>query len=237
MDEPTIGKDTGQTQPGQTLQADKAKASAQAAATSAVPKTYTEEEIKKQVSDALAKQGREIKSLTKERDSVFSERDTLKTRLSELESKIDEMELNQVKGDPDLEKAYKDKRSIQKALREAEEAKRKADAEIAEARAKLEEEKGQHAEKLKRADELDQKILVFEIAKKRGVDLQILEDKVIKYGLQAEEAIDDLAQTLSTGKTVSKPDSGVTSGGKIDFSQMTPRQKIEEGLLQQSKKK
>jgi len=210
------------------------------------PKTYTEEEHQKDLSDALTKQGREHKvivdALTSERDSlktqssdkqttlesIQSERDTLKTQLDSL-TKDDPEKLNLVKRDNDLRVSEKKIKDDLKALNE---------------------EKTTNADKLALADDITRELNVIEIGTDyENPDLARLSQLCNQLHLNTKEEIRKVAGTLWTKKpseenaeaekkaaSQMKPISGTTQGGKRDLNSLTPDEKLSEGFKALKKK-
>jgi hypothetical protein len=214
---------------------------AQSASTSSnPPKTYTEVEYQKAISDALSKQGREHKAVL---DPITQENTTLKSQLATNQSLIKEStdkiaevrkQMESLAGDDP------DKKKLLATLAELEGKRVKLDAD----RQALEAEKVQHQELVRKAGETMREFNIRKLAgEHEGGDPAKLTELCNKLGVTGDDKIAALADTLWPKKTaaplpaqVTNPDSGVTSGGSEDLSQLSPREKIEKGLEQSRKK-
>jgi len=176
------------------------------------PETFTKETEKKAVSDALARAGRDAKTLTEERQRV-------EKLLADFRKERDEAELKSADGDPDAEKAIKARQAL--ANKEAE---------LADKERKLDEEKASIKDRLEGAEQVTKELSARDIASKYGVDAEPL----IKFTDGSSEAMEELAQSLPRkASTPLKVDSGETVGGSktykeneilpsLDPSTMTP---------------
>ncbi len=209
--------------------------------TKETPRTYTETEAQKMVSDALAAKGREHKTaldaITKERDtfktqidSITGELESLKSEREELEASVDQLSVN----DPD-------KKKLTAALKENAEAARKLKAD----RLDLEADKQTHAEEVQMAKETRLEADCWEVAGEyEGGDAVKLKTLATLAKTTTREEVTALAATIwakkaSTEKVLSgAPDSGATSGGSgiMDYNKLTPEEKIDYGLKHPPKK-
>jgi chromosome segregation ATPase len=221
------------------------------------PKTYTEEEVKKFKSDALAEQGRKHKE---ELTSIAKERDDYKSKLSELQSNVEDTKADYEKTtkrvkelEDDLETAIGDSadlkeiQSIKRKLREAEtqlesdyKAKAKAVKEEKEALLKEKEEwTGQLNEFRTSKFEID----VAKVAEEYGADVSRLKALCEKAGKKSLTDIEEIASVLwskKTGKeekkeTTMPTDSGTGGGASYNWHSATPTDKISQGLKEKKK--
>jgi hypothetical protein len=201
--------------------------------TSQAPKTYTETEYQKAVSDALAKAGRDAKSIEAREarlKDLGAREAALKAREDEARRKAEEAEYSAVKDDPEKLSAYEMRK---KAREEAEALKAE--------REKFEQEKASHQEELTFAQKVKRSTLMGEIAGEfKDGDPEELEKLCDSLGIGSEP---DKVRTTAGIKWAKlepekkegehsdfKPDSGVTKGGAEDFDKMTPEEKIDYGL-------
>ncbi len=175
------------------------------------PKTFTEEQVKKQVDDALAKAGRDVKILEDKQKALKQSEDELKQRefkLAEWQRTRDEEELESVQDDPDKLNVIQERQRIREDKRK-----------IAEERKAIEAEKAQHAEDIRIAQETKREATIQNIASKYGIDAQVLKD--LDLSPEQTEKVAAKFSKARTSKTKDdyKPDSGETRGGT---SRLTP---------------
>jgi len=180
-------------------------------------KTYTEEEVNKRISDALAAKGRDAKSLELKEQSLTEREERIKTA----EAKIEAAELEKLKDNPEALDLHKAKKAIK------------------EERAALERDKAEHAEMVKSAQETQMEIKLWEIATEEKIDPVLLKDTMKNLGLTTVEQAKTLAKRLSEpakrpaeGEVPFTPISGVTSGTR---GTLTPEQ-FEKLSLDEKKK-
>jgi len=187
------------------------------------PKTYSESEYQKAVSDALAKAGREhkkeVEAIARERDSFKSASEANTAKLTETQDQIKNLEErldDLTQDDPDKSKLLKELRKLEqneKTLKERE--------------ASLKESETTHAERLTKAERIERETNCAEIAGAyEGGDAARLKRAAEKLNLTTKGQIDDLAATFWTKKEAKKeetaegetiqPDSGATNGGAGD---------------------
>lgn len=179
------------------------------------PKTYTEQEHEKIVSDRLASAGRDAKSLETREKALNAE----KEKVAEQSAKIEQWQREQ---DEKLKSTDPDRYNVVQEQRKLEAMKADLDKKVAD----FEADKATHTERLKAADETEREITIWRIAEKHGVDSMKLKEKSTTLNLQSEEQIDELAQTMAGAKEPKmplKPDSSVTTGGGEDLSTMSSR--------------
>lgn len=151
--------------------------------TSQKTQTFTKSDVEKAVSDALAKAGRTAKDIEK-REAEINKR---LAAFDDWQKRQEEAEEEAVRGDAGK------MADLQAKRKSREEARR-----IAEEKAALEREKAEHAEKLTRAEQLEQKISVLEAAQKHGLDATVLKEKCEKFGFKTEQQINDFAAELAS---------------------------------------
>ena len=217
------------------------------------PKTYTEAEVKKFKSDALAEAGRKHKE---ELTSIAKERDDLKGKLSEMQSNVEETKsiyektVKRVKElEEDLETAIGDSAD----LKEIQAIKRK----LRDAETQLESDYKDKVKALKtQEDELKKKheewdlvvaevqtskfeLAIAEIAKEYGQTEEAARLKTLceTAGKKSKTEVEELASILWTKKpekkaeeTTMPTDSGSGGGYNINWDTASPSEKIAQGL-------
>jgi len=181
--------------------------------------TYTkaqlDEAVVKARSDALAKAGRDAKALEAREVSIAEQ----EKKHQQWQREQEEAEAEKYRDDPEGMKSLQEKRR-QKQEREA-----------------LDADKAAHAEKLTRADELELEVNVWKAAQSKGIDASELKDVCAELGLKTEAQINRQAEIM--GKAAKpdtlKVDSNRGIGGR-DLSNLSPDDKIAEGLRQAKKK-
>lgn len=183
------------------------------------PKTFTEEEHTKAISDLSAEKGREIKTLTQRADNAEKAVIAAQETIKRFEAEQDEKERRAAEGDEDAYAAYQRK----KQAREDKET-------IAQDRAALEKEKIDHQAEIQAARDTRKEVEIFEIAGKYGVDASVLKQKAERFKLETKEDIDEFAQTMSSAKPANlKVDSGKTIGGE-DVSLLNADELLQKGF-------
>jgi vacuolar-type H+-ATPase subunit I/STV1 len=185
------------------------------------PRTFTREQVTKQISDALARAGREAKALEAAKADITAR----EARLKAWEQEREDAELGDLTSDPAEKltlKAYREKlRADRQALNEQLSALDKEKAEweavIAETRAAI---FGNTAST---------------IAEKHGVSAEVLKDKAARLGISSLEALEELASVMPKKAAVTAPDSGRTTGGSADLSKMSAGDLIKRGLEKRNK--
>jgi hypothetical protein len=189
------------------------------------PKTYTETEYQKAVSDALARAGRDAKSI-ETREARLKDIETreaaLKAREDEAKKKAEEAELEAVKDDPEKLSAFQ----LRKKAREEMEAAKAEREKVAQERAALQEDMT-FAQKVKRST------LMGEIAGEfKDGDPEDLEKLCDSLGIGSEPDRIRTAAGIKWTKLEGsekkdddfKPDSGVTKGGAENLDDKSPRE-------------
>jgi len=172
------------------------------------PKTYTEAEYKKGISDTKAEAGRVQKTLSDERDALSSDRDAVKQelfsandRIDELQNRIDQMEEDATGSDPDLQKALRLKKDAEAKVRNLE--KKEQDISKREAQVKADTEA---------ISQSKLEVTIWEVAQKYGADPV----KLKELNFQTKEQMEAYAEAVGTKNEppeTPKPDSGMTIGG------------------------
>ncbi len=190
------------------------------------PKTYTEEQYKKAISDTLSKAGREKKT-------VETELETVKSQLSNQQKLIDGFEAEKSKLQAQIDELSQDdpdKKRLIKKLNEVDEKEKtlKADRDV------LEAEKATHSENIKLAKDTLREVSIWQIAGEfDGGNPEKLKELVEKLNVSDDEQIRVIATTLWAKKEEKepfKPFSGVTSGGGEDLSKLSPDEKLRKGF-------
>ncbi len=207
------------------------------------PGTFTKEQVRKLVSDALTEQGRkhkaEVEPIVKERDTlkaqIQSKDDDLKdiaTERENLQTQLDEL----ASGDPEKFNILKKDKELRERERELKTGKQA-----------LEAEKATHGEQVKLATDTLREISIWEITGEyEAGDPVKLKDLCDTLGTTSEEQIRKAADILWTKKQTESetpeippviPYSGKTDGGADDTSKLSPREKIDLGIEKLKKKK
>jgi hypothetical protein len=182
-------------------------------------KSYTEEEVNKRISDALAAKGRDAKTLTDREASLKAEREVIeadKVKIADWQRQRDETELAEARRDPDKLAAWQKKQND-----------KTRDAEFATRETNLKKREAEHAEMVKAAQETQMEIKLWEIGVKYKVDPVILKDTMKDLNLTTVEQAEALAKRLTAGERPPEgeaefiPISGVTSGTR---GTLTPEQ-------------
>jgi hypothetical protein len=181
------------------------------------PQTFTEDQATKMVSDALAKAGRDAKTLTDREAAVKAQEDANKAE----QERKDAAELAKVQGDPDKLAAYQAKKA------EADRAK-----DLTEGEANLARDKADHEAELTASRETQKEITIFEIASAKSIDPVRLKNLSEKFNVEGKEKLEELAGEIASGKETDpdfNPDSGLTKGVKQDWHELSPDEKIRRG--------
>lgn len=194
------------------------------------PKTYTQDEVEKLLSERHSKLDKEIAKLGKDKQTMESRAKALeddvfnlKETLTEIERLKEEAEIAAAEGNPDAMKRIRRERAIRDL-----EAKAKQDkTEIEKERTDIQRERDELAEDKKAISEFRRAQLLSRIASK----YELTSEQIDKPYLETEESLEDFARTLSGKAAVvsgTKLDSGVTTGRTKDLS--TPDAKLMEGF-------
>ncbi|MDD5219680.1 MAG: hypothetical protein PHV11_03840 [Candidatus Bipolaricaulis sp.] len=186
--------------------------SADQGGTTPATKTYTEADYQKAVSDALAKAGRERKSVEEENKTLKSQISVIEEVKSQLSAAKADLEVL-AKDDPDKQKLLQTRKALEDQLKSL-----NADKE------KLEEEKTKHADALRAAGRILVRDNVAKIVTDyEGGDAEKLRTITEQFGILDEDKIRSLADAMWSKKKTEPaktepesaviPDSGVTSGG------------------------
>ena len=163
------------------------------------PQTYTEEQIRNMVSDALSEAGRDAQTLEKRETSIKAREDAIRAK----EDTQEAAELEKLKEDPDALAAYKDKKVIKQE------------------RAQLERDKAEHAAEIQAAREAQKEIIVWQVASAKSIDPMRLKTLSDKFSIEGKEKLEELADEIGSGKTDKQidVDSGMTTGGTGEKSE------------------
>jgi hypothetical protein len=221
MDETTTGtENTGQAEGETKPQTPPAAASKEEAGTTPKEDTPTltqaqaEELAKKAASDALAKAGRDAKTLAKQKEDL----EKWQKYRDEVEAKKDAEELERYKDDPEKLDVVKERQALRK--READLKKREAE----------------HAAEIAAANEAKLEITCFEIAQEFDIKPEDLKEAAQELELTTKEQIASLAKRMGKGEPAQPtddkgkkppakpPDSGKNTGG----SEKTYKEKLDE---------
>ncbi len=221
------------------------------------PRTFTEEEHLKAVSDERAAAGR----LKADLEKAVKERDSLKARLAEVSAEVEGARAAQTETEAKIEvlqaelvtladenATASEIAKIRKRLGDAElqlrkDIKASKDAVAAEKEA-LRQEREKWATTVSEAQAMRFEVDLFEIAEEHeGGDSARLKMLAEKAGKTKREDIEEIADILWAKKgqavTEKRPlivaDSGVSNGGGVNYDTLNPRQKIEWGLQQAHK--
>ena len=185
-------------------------------------KTYTETELQKAISDALAQKGRDAKTLADQAAGLKAQQDAIQAKeaeLAEIQKQIDEAELEAARYDPDKLRTYQ-ARQAEKQQRQSVEAERR---QLAKEKAELERSRAEHQAEIDGARQLAMETKIYEIAARHEVNPAILKE----LKLTTVEQVETVAKHLS-GMTPKEqkeeaaqftPDSGVTKGGTAEKSE------------------
>ena len=193
-------------------------ASQEAKGTTSDSPTYTKKQVDKMVSDALAKAGRDAKSLELKEKSLKERED----EINEWRKKQEQTELEAIRDNPQALDLYQKGKAIEQA---------KAD--LLRERAELAKQKQEFDEDIKLAKETRREIAIWEIASKYSVDPMTLKE----LGLESMEQVEAVAKAFAPERPPEpslKPDSGMTAGGgdsvegkpaRVIFAEMYRKQK------------
>lgn len=198
------------------------------------PKTHTNEEVNRLIQLARMDRGREIKE-------VEVERDALKTQVSSKESELADVREERQRLQTQIEDLTSDdpqKFNIVKKDRELREQERKLEKDTV----TLEANKKANKDRVELATTTLREIAIWETAGNYDGGSPVkLKDLCDLMEATSEEQIVAVAETLwakkgkGTETSPLKPFTGRTSGGAEDLSGLSPRKKIERGLIEQSK--
>jgi len=177
-------------------------------------RTYTEEEKQKAVSDALAKAGRDAKTLETREAALNAEKEaveTAKAEIAEVQKQIDKAELEAAEGDPARLRELQAKKSYKALLADLETKKK----ELNKQEADLNRSKAEHESEIEAARKTQFEIELWKIAEAEGVDAAELKETMKELNLTTVEQAKAAAKRLNKkpSGTAFDPDSGVTSGG------------------------
>ena len=188
-------------------------------------RTYTEEEKRNAISNALAKAGRIATAIEKREATVKAREDAIKAE----QEKRDAAELAEAQNDPDKLAVYQSKQAERQRTKKQDERDAAQDKREAE-----------HEAEINAAREAQKEIVVWQVASAKGIDPERLKNLAEKFNLEGKEQIEELAEEIASGKpdaTKKKitPDSLVTSGGKSSSEGKTSRQVFAEYFRDRNK--
>lgn len=185
--------------------------------------TYTEEQVQKRISDERAQAGRKVSGLEKQVKTLSDQLNEATQRHQSLQKQMDDAKLEAARDNPQALNLYQQEQQL-----------RQQQEEIAKQKREIEQSKAEHEQELQEARDAKNEIEVWNVAQKYGVDASVLKG----LGLQGEQ-LENVAKAMGQGKPAAPSvatDSNVTSGAGVDFSKMSPTDKIKYGLEQQKKK-
>lgn len=167
---------------------------------------YTDADVKLAVHKALSEAGRTETKLTAREKSI----QTKEQEIQRWQEEKDAAELKAADGNPEVIDAI----NLRKQIREAQK-------QLAQDKAQLEQEKQTHQADIEESKQTKQDIKVFTIAEKFGVSANTLKEKALRYKLESDEDIEDLAKTLkpSTQEEIN-PDPNIVTGQTTDFAKV-----------------
>lgn len=210
------------------------------------PKTYSEADYLKAVSDERTVSGRlkaDLEKVSKERDTFKTEAEQAKAAVEEATSTLEETKGRIAELETDLETAIGDNldlAEIQKIKRElrAEKTKLSQEAQaekdsLAELKKTLEKEREEWAGTVAEAQASKFEVDVFEVAEEYGGDAVKLKAACERAEIKSRDKIQGLAEVFWTKKTEPKgpdfiSDSGVTNGSKDNLGDLPPKDRIKE---------
>jgi uncharacterized protein (DUF3084 family) len=188
----------------------------------ATPRTYTEEELQKAKSDALAAAGRDAKSLSEKEATLKADREaveTEKTKIADWERRREQAEQDEARKDPDKLAAWQKKQT--EKTRDAEFTKREQD--VKKREQDLARREAETAETVKAAQETTLGVKVYEIAAKYDLNPEELRKDMKDLTLTTLEQLEKYAKRISTtgqrppgdegAKVTTAPVTVPTSGG------------------------
>jgi len=194
-------------------------------------KSYTETELNKAISDALAAKGRDAKTLSDREASLNARDEAIKAQEAEIDrikKQRDEAELDDARHDPTKLTAYQARKAREK---DQEDLKAEREA-LKKDRAALDRDKADHQAAIQAAQETQLEIDIWEIGGKHGINPVTLKDSMKRLNLSTVEQAEALAKELSgttekrppEGETEFNPISGVTAGHKESSKGKSARQ-------------
>ena len=185
------------------------------------PKTYTEQDVLKMVSDRLATAGREAKVL----ETRKAELERREQEIAQWRTRKEEEELEVARGDPDKLNSYQEK----KRLRDEKE-------ELSKQRREWEQEKLAHEVEIEEARATKREIDIFDIAQEyEGGDAVKLKKLCDTAKITSKEQIREAANTIwekkgkqPEGTPKPKHDSGMTIGGTKDLEGLSRKELYEQ---------
>jgi len=200
------------------------------------PRTFTEEEVNRLVSERHSTLDRKIADLTKQLTTFQKRAEDAESQLGTYKKEKEEAEIEKIKDDPEKLSAYQ----LRKQARELAEAKKGLEEQLAQLQSELEEER-------KLSAPLKVAPVIAEVAKEfEGIDMDKLTKLVTIAKATTKEDIKVIAETIGTKKEEDKSDdkpefkpfTGANRGGGVDTSKLKPEEKFKLGLeVEQRNKK
>ena len=192
-----------------------APSAAQQGTPNQAPQTFTQEQVQKQVSDALARAGRAAKDLeTRTADITARE-----IRILKAEQERELAELEAVKDKPEELSIVQRRQKLAADIRTH-------NAEVERQRAEW----LSHEAEITEAKATRFEVSVMSLAEKHGVSAEVLKAKAFELAITTAEGIAKLAEILPKKTIVPVPDSGKTTGGGEDLSKLSAMELITRGL-------
>lgn len=188
--------------------------------TSEQPRTYTEADMIKARSDALAAAGRDAKSIEKQREEANRLLAEAQEAADKARQRQRDAELEAAKDDPDELSRIRKAHQIEDDLN-------KERTEFNKEKATLERERAEHQAEIEEAQSTKREIMVWDVATKHNVDAERLKDLSEKYKLSTKEEIDELARQIGKPKEPVLSDSGRTTGG-TNLGDLPPKERLAE---------
>jgi len=205
------------------------------------PRTFTQEEHNKGVEDGIAQYGDRIKR--EQIDPITKERDTLKTEVGKYETKLTDVREELGKLEQRIEELASDDpemKNVEKRANQLREQERTLKDRTRDAEAK----EAANTESQIRIDKWDRDQDVYKVADEfvtasgEDVDKDSFMANADQFNVIGKDKLVDLAKALGykpkegtpSPVTQVKPYSGKTSGGADDFSNLSPREKIDKGI-------
>jgi len=179
--------------------------------TSTEPQTYSQEQLTKAISDALAKAGRDDKSLSARDAAVKAREDAL----AEQDRQRDAAELAEAQKDPGQLAVYQKKQADKqrgKSLDDRE--------------AEINRSKAENEAEITAARERDKEITIISVASAKGIDPVRLKTLSEQFNVEGKEKLEELAAEITSGKKDFEADNAMTKGVHQDWHDLSPDEKI-----------
>ena len=168
--------------------------------------TYNQDQLDKAIHAALTKAGRDAKSLETWKKTLEQEAEGInatKAEVAEWKQSQETALLEAIKKNPDAVDWLQKKKEL--------ETERKAHNQE---KATLAKEKAEWAETIKATKETQREVLIWKVAQAKGVDPMKLKTLSVKFNIEGEEQLEELAEEITSKVEAPKikTDSGLTSG-------------------------